>query len=186
MLKINLFFLLTLSIIGLVMTGFAKESNVMAKKDIAILREEARHLKAQSKTLYDVAEKLEKESIDLIKDAEGFGDDAEDLEDVAKDLLKEADQMQETIKTDNKNSEVNNSGGRIVSAEYIAQQELLLAKMRTNADELLKKARKISLKVREISELSDKKSEVSDKLKEHANKLDVKAEEIKEATDSIK
>ncbi len=152
--------------------------------DVQKLLSESKVLKAESEKLYSMAKKLERESKDLQQSAEELEQDAEDLEDKARDLLQQSKRMDETIKLSRKDRAKNKTDNKSdVSESYLVEQETLLAKMRSNADELLTKAKKISLRVREMAEASDEKKGMADNLTDKADTLQLKAKELKEAAD---
>ena len=167
------------------------KAKIIGNTTIKTLINEAKLLKAQSDKLYEMAEKLVKESKNLQENAEELEKDSEDLEDRARALLRQADRMEETIKLSRRAYKKlqEKSGDQqkdtTASNQYLEEQKNLLLKMRSNADELLVKAKKIALSVREMAEQSDKKKNMADDLNDNAEKLEIKAKDLKEASDSL-
>ena len=159
---------------------------------VGSLLAEAKSLKEQSEKLYDLAEKLEKESKDLQESAEELEEDAEDLEDRARALLREADRMEEAINLSRRAyKRLENTAGKkdrdtgTTSSSYLEEQKKLLVKMRSNADDLLVKAKKIALNIRKMAELSDRKKTMADDLNDNADTLEIKSKELKDTADSL-
>lgn len=154
--------------------------------DINRLREDAKILSEQSKKLYEKAEDIRSMSDDMDDAIEDLEDEVDDLEDEAEELLKQAGNLQTCIKLSKEADEILNADSLQLGSDTTSlkdnlnEQKMLMLKMRNSADELLIKAKKVSVSVREMKESSDEKEDLSDKLEDKAEALEDKAEELEE------
>ena len=152
--------------------------------DFDRLREDAEVLREQAKKLYEKAKDIRNVSDNMDDAIEDLDDEVDDLEDEAQELLKQAGNLQTCIKLSKEADEILYAdslplGGDTTSLKgNLNEQKMLMLKMRNSADELLIKAKKISVSVREMKESSDEKEDLSDKLEDKAEALEDKAEEL--------
>lgn len=157
--------------------------------DVETLRKDAEILREQAKKLYERAKNIRSESEDMDDIIEDLEDEADDLEDQAEELLKQAGNLQTCIKLSEDADELLNTDslqleGDTTSLEgSLEERKMLMLKMRNSADELLIKAKKISVRVREMKESDDEKDNVSDNLENKAEALEEKADELEAMAD---
>jgi len=159
--------------------------------DVQSLRKDAEVLREQAKKLYEKAKDIRGESGDVDHVIEDLEDEADDLEDQAEELLKQAGRLQTCIKLSEDADELLKTDSLQLDSDTIAlegtlkEQKMLMLKMRNSADELLIKAKKISVRVREMKEGADEKGDLSDNLEDKAEALEEKAEELEEMADKL-
>lgn len=159
--------------------------------DVEGLRKDAEILREQAKKLYEKAKDIRSGSDDVDDVIEDLEDDADDLEDEAEELLKQAGRLQTCIKLSEDADELLKIDSLQVGSDTISlednlkEQKMLMLKMRNSADELLIKAKKISVRVREMKEGTDEKGDLSDKLEDKAEALEEKAEELEVMADEL-
>ncbi len=163
--------------------------------DVAQLRKESKLLQAQAEKLYEKAEKFGGDAEEVNDAIEELEDLVDDLEDEAEELLKQASKLRMCIKMDEESPSTlpldstlmvnDTTGDTVILAGNREEHRALMYRMRNSADQLLQKAKVISLQVREMKETSGEKEDLSDRFEDKADELEDKAEELEEAADSL-